>query len=107
MRSLRAACVILMLVVVCAAASAAAADNALVIPEANAGSGAGLVLLAQVSVRIREAELNRLTCSANPDAELEYQNALRAMMDGRYQSGIIHLEAADKVLKVEPVPDLP
>jgi hypothetical protein len=85
---------------------AAAADNVLVIPGASGGSGNGLVLLAEVSARIREAELNRLTCSANPDAELEYEDALQALIDGRYQSGIVHLQAADKVLSVTPyVPD--
>ena len=108
MRNLTAAILMFMFGIVNAAAlpGAADADNVLVIPKANAGGSGGLVLLAEVSARMREAELNQLTCSANPDAELEYEEALQALSEGRFESGIVHLEAADKVLSVTPyVPD--
>jgi hypothetical protein len=81
-----------------AAGVAAPAENVLVIPAANADHSSGLRLLAQVSVRIRAAELSRLTCSASPDAEMQYQGALQALIDGHYQSAIAHLQAADELL---------
>jgi TRAP-type C4-dicarboxylate transport system substrate-binding protein len=107
MRNFTAALAIFMLATMSAAtfpdaARVAAADNVLVISRANTGGSGAVVLLAEVSARIREAELYRLTCSANPDAELEHQDALQALMNGRYESGIVHLEAADKVLSVAP-----
>jgi hypothetical protein len=96
------------LALVCGAAPAspttAAAGNVLVIPAANGSNSTGLVLLAQVSERLREAELNRLSCSASPGAELQYQDALQALIDGRYRSGILHLKAARKVLSIAPDP---